>query len=524
MRNRELHHTLRDFALDAAALLEEELRAGAEIEFEVEEQPAGSKTVLYRYTPLTSKFIDARWDALRSLPSCPAASRALGTGAALYLRLQGVPGVDAEPALRELLDRLYEDATSFEFPEERFEKVYGDVERTLYEDSAAAVVLAPLPGLELEHGSVDLGEGMSLVGGKAIDAPPDAVWSDPRERAGEPYVLVVLERDIRTDMPLPTTEARIRFRRLLTALRLFKSGAVSLGPFAWSRLDHGAWQPVQLGSAGHLRGEPWLLTAKEEPELRELIDLLVQARPGGAVAWGLGRFEMGCDRQLDTEALSDYLLALRALLDGSDDTGRASLALRLAALCAEESDRRPLQRRVELAFALERFVIGGGSGDAYMDTIGSESPRELVLEVEDQLRALLRDVLCGFLDSDLKSAADDILLRSAEPFEVEARDLRRARRFAQEEAEEESAVRSPQTAEEATGHRPEATGQRPEATGHRPEATGLGSDAVSQVGPRYWPAASAVAEPEPEPELADGVTPSDDWGLDDDPESYSAPV
>jgi hypothetical protein len=68
MRNRELHHTLRDFALDAAALLEEELRAGAEIEFEVEEQPAGSKTVLYRYTPLTSKFIDARWDALRSLP------------------------------------------------------------------------------------------------------------------------------------------------------------------------------------------------------------------------------------------------------------------------------------------------------------------------------------------------------------------------------------------------------------------------------------------------------------------------
>ena len=131
-----LHHTLRDFALEAAALLEEELRAGAEIEFEVDEQPAGSKTVLYRYTPLTSKFIDARWDALRSLPSCPAASRALGTGAALYLRLQGVPGVDAEPALRELLDRLYEDATSFEFPEERFEKVYGDVERTLYEDSA----------------------------------------------------------------------------------------------------------------------------------------------------------------------------------------------------------------------------------------------------------------------------------------------------------------------------------------------------------------------------------------------------
>jgi hypothetical protein len=392
-----------------------------------------------------------------------------------------------------MLLRLYDDATSFEFPEERFEKVYGDVERTLYEDSLAATVIAPLPGLELEHGRVDLGDGLSLIGGEAIDAPPEAVWSDPRERLTEPHVLVVLERDIRTDMPLPVTEARIRFRRLLTALRLFKAGAVSLGPLAWSRADNGAWQPLLLGSAGHLRGEPWLLTANEEPELRELIDLLEGARPGGAVAWGLARFEMGCERPLDTEALSDYLLALRALLDGSDDTGRASLALRLAALCAEESDRRALQRRVELAFALERFVIGGGSGEAYMDTIGSESPRELVLEVENQLRALLRDVLCGFLDADLKSAADDILLRSAEPFEIEARDNRR---FAPERAE------------------------------------GRGQSAEAVPEPRYWPQstqvaqveAQATAETAPEEDLDDGVTPSADWGFDDDPESYSAPV
>lgn len=495
MRNRELHDTLRDFALEAAALLEEELRAGAEIEFEVNEQPAGSKTVLYRYTPLTWKFIDARWEALRALPTCDAAARALGNGAALYLRLQGVPGVDAEPALRELMNRLYADATSFEFPEERFEKVYAEVERTLYEDSVAATVIAPVPGLELEHGRVDLGDGMSLVGGEAIDAPPEAVWSDPRERSGEPYVLVVIERDIRTDIPLPVTEARIRFRRLLTALRLFKAGAVALGPLAWSRADQGAWQPAQLGSGGHLRGEPWLLTAAEEPELRELIDVLGQARTGGAIAWGLSRFEMGCERPLDTEALSDYLLALRALLDGSDDTGRASLALRLAALCAEESDRRALQRRVELAFALERFVIGGGSGEAYMDTIGSESPRELVLQVEEQLRALLRDVLCGFLDADLKSAADDILLRSAEPFEIEARDNRR---FAPERAELQR-----QSAEARVEQEPVQ---------------------------RYWPQATAVAEPapppavQPEEELDDGVTPSADWGLDDDPDSYSAPV
>jgi hypothetical protein len=539
MRNRGLHDALRDFALDSAALLEAELRAGAEIEFEVDEQPAGSKTVLYRYTPLTGKFIDERWEALRSLPSCEAAGRALGSGAALYLRLQGVPGVDAEPALRELLGRLYEDANDFNFPEERFERVYRDVELTLYEDTVAATVLAPFPGLELEHGQVDLGDGLTLISGEAIDAPPEAVWTDARERSGAPHVLCVLERDIHVDQPLPITEARIRFRRLLTAFRLLKPGAVSLGPFAWARAEVGGWQPVPLGLAGHLRGEPWLLPGAEEADVRELIEMLAHARPGGAVAWALARFEMGADRALDTEALSDYLLALKALLDGSDDTGRASLALRLAALCAEEGDRRALQRRIELAFALERFVIGGGSGDAYVETIGSDSPRELVLEVEEQLRALLRDVLFGYLEPDLKSAADDILLRSAEPFEVEARDMRRFKRSTPEPPEEpREAVAGPPAAVTA----PQEEGQVAEA----------GSDAVAQ--PVREPVQQAVLEPEPAPpaapepepasapepsepvaatqrrvepeeeDLSDGVTPSADWGFDEDPDSYSAPV
>ena len=46
--------------------------------------------------------------------------------------------------------------------------------------------------------------------------------------------------------------------------------------------------------------------------------------------------------------------------------------------------------------------------------------------MEGHLRAMLRDVLCGYLDSDLKGVADDILLETnPEPFvEIEARDLR----------------------------------------------------------------------------------------------------
>ena len=42
------------------------------------------------------------------------------------------------------------------------------------------------------------------------------------------------------------------------------------------------------------------------------------------------------------------------------------------------------------------------------------------------MRALLRDVLCGYLDADLGTVADDILLEVPEPAsgEIDARDLR----------------------------------------------------------------------------------------------------
>src|SRR5918992_3359769 len=132
---------------------------------------------------------------------------------------------------------------------------------------------------------------------------------------------------------------------------------------------------------------------------------------------------MGCERSRDAEALSDYLLALRALLDATSDAGEASLALRVAALCGEEGRRKLVQRRIEAAMALERFVMGGSLRVRHEEA----SPRELVAEVESHLRALLRDVLCGYLDANLKDVADDILLESTpEPVgEIRVRDLRK---------------------------------------------------------------------------------------------------
>jgi hypothetical protein len=493
MRNRALYGALRDFALEAAALLTDDLRAGAEVEFDVLDQAGRRGPALYQYTPRTDAFLAERWSRLRELDACARAATELGSGAALWLRVNGgganLSGQQAEPALRAMLERLYEDATSFGFPEERFERVYREVEATLYRDAQAARVVAPLRGVAIEAARIDLGDGLSLMRGESADAPAEAVW--PENGDGEPAVLCVLERDVTADDGITASEAEERFIRVVSALRLWAPGRIGLGAPGWRRTDEGPWQPLPFGGGAGAPAGDWFLPSGEEAGLREFFAAIYRAEPPQHVAWARARFEMGCERSSDAEALSDHLLGLRALLDATSDAGEASLALRVAALCAEEGRRRLVQRRVEAALALERFVMGGGP-HRWPD---GDSPTELVAEVEGHLRALLRDVLCGYLDSDLKGVADDILLETnPEPFmDIEARDLR-----------VEVAATPPEPPEPEPEPRFE-----PEAP-PKPAANDSNEDTAEM---------EAVSV---QPQL-EGVTQSADWGFED-PEDFSAPV
>jgi hypothetical protein len=95
-----------------------------------------------------------------------------------------------------------------------------------------------------------------------------------------------------------------------------------------------------------------------------------------------------------------------------DEAGQPTLGRRLAALCAEEANRGLLMSRVDAALNLELALIAGVPLDAWTPPAGIRSGRELIGEIEEHLRALLRDVVCGYLKPELASTADEILLRS----------------------------------------------------------------------------------------------------------------
>ena len=429
MRNLTLHGLLEAFTTDAGMRLGLAASEGDEIPFEVVQSDGGrsGRSPLYCYRPLTSDFIRARLGLLVALPTYAPVARALeGVGGLeLYLRARGrKPSASAarelaDEVLRDFLSRVFEERTEFAFDTTRFETAYEELERTIYEGRCVTEVVATLLGIDLDPNTNELaiGEGLSIVRCSALSGAPDELATQEQP----PLLMVLRVAHDRLQQP-SITFARTRFRRVLTALRLFEKGGYAIGPIGYSRIDDGVWSPVPLGTSGR----PRLLTLvprDSEDELRGFCNLMARRLPGagkrggdnsgaGEVAWALSRFEMGCERLVPFEALTDYLLALRALLE-PEGPGSGRLAQRLSMICAAPDQRPGLAERTAHAISLERAVIAGlAPADTGVDA--------LVDEMAEHLRAILRDVLCGHLNGDVRSIADDLLAEAAEAAEAAA--------------------------------------------------------------------------------------------------------
>ena len=243
------------------------------------------------------------------------------------------------------LSRVFEDSTDFALSPERLDRAYREVESALYDGRTETVVIAPLLGFEIASPELALGEGLTLVQGDAFpeDAPADALWAPGAQR---PHLLVVVRWEAAAGDTTPVAHARVRLRRLLTALRLYDGASVGFGPLAWTRTGGSPWQPFALGALGRRGEEPIAIAAHQEDELRAFCSLIVRRTPrSGELAWALRRYEMSCERAIPGEALTDVLLALRALIE-PEGPASGRLAGRLGALCALPDDRAALTARV----------------------------------------------------------------------------------------------------------------------------------------------------------------------------------
>jgi hypothetical protein len=408
MHNRALHDTLAAFVEEAAWQLAEEVAAGAEVPFELIEQGRASAP-LYCYRPLTDRFIAEHLGMLERLPSYPAARKGLETlpnlGAYLIARGRRAPAGDrraqGDAALEAFITALWGDATDFVYDRERFDQIYNELEEAVYDGCSLSVVLAPVEGLVIDGEEVALGDGLALVRGSTL-------LNTPTDLHGDDYATIaVLHLESAPGESPALEQAGRRLRRLQTALRLWDDAEPSLAPVAWARTDGGPWMSVPLATGLRRMTGDCLLAPEEEDPLRAFCALIARRTPrAGELAWALRRFELGCERSSPWEAISDWLLSARALL-GDDDR----MCDRLAAICAAPEDREALAHRLRNTVALERAAVTGR-----LDT-GLEDHVE---ELGSNLRAILRDVLCGHLDPALRTLADGILASDEQPAEPTA--------------------------------------------------------------------------------------------------------
>lgn len=418
MRSRQLEASLADFAEQAAARLHGEVVAGQEVPFELDSRSSRGRGAapLYCYRPLTNVFIAERFSQLRRLPAYGQAVALLDAydGLDRYLLSRGADGwggrskgARADHALLMLLNDIFEEQTDFDLCPQRLERALGRLDDSTLASAGEVTLIATLHGLTIASQELALARGLLLAHPHALQgAPGDALAASDGSLDGDGHLLVVHTAEA-LDVRAALAQSGAVVRELLRALRLYGDGRIALGALAWTRVGSGSWSTIALGRGGRPHGM-LVVTAEQEDELRAFCSLVSRRAPhANEIAWALERFEMGCERASEYQAISDNLLALRALLGGPsqlepDGAPDGVLAGRLAALCATPGQRAALAERTLAAIALEREAIAGTA-------VERSGGLALARGLADHLRALLRDVICGHLPSDLVSLADELL-------------------------------------------------------------------------------------------------------------------
>jgi hypothetical protein len=299
-----LEDALRRLAVEAADLFDELLASGAELPFDLEAtERDDSPLPMYSYAPLTGQFIGDHAAELRRLEA-----------------FVEVREMTSEEVAIGFLTGLWEGRTEFEVAGDRLKGAIDGVLTSLGgseeggDATPAGEIIVPLVGFRMPTDEITI-DGVRIVKAESVgDAPLDAVDATRQGRGGKPGFLAVVSS--RFANLAPAAAVADDLQRTLRTLRLFRPGAVGLGAHGWARRA-GGWERFSTG-AGRVRNGGYRLTGNEVGELEEFSHSLTERGARlPSLAWATSRYDLGAERASLIEALSDYLLALRGLLEGA---------------------------------------------------------------------------------------------------------------------------------------------------------------------------------------------------------------
>lgn len=411
MRDKILEESLKRLAAETSTRFSALVATGDEIPFDVAEND-GESSHFYRYVPLTSGYVESRFDEVRSLPAYgPAQGAVVAAGvAATFLESKGLavpadPAARADEMIRVFISELWEGASEFSLNLSRIETILAAIEVDSRDIREADVLIVPLNGFEMTLDDVEFRNGARIVRAGSIEAPVEAVSSEGTDRnAWQPACLATVPLGSGPESP---REALGRIADLVMALRLAKDGCVGMGPHAFAPVGDGAWRKIETG-ANPARSGTYLMLESDTDLTDELLGLIGRGAINSAgMGFAIRRFCFGLERSGPIEAISDHLLAIKAAVSG-ETVIETPPAVRAAALIGEFDDgsEGDVRNRMEAAFELEAALIAGGS----VTSVRGESATYLAAWVEDSVRGMIRRALLGEFGSDLNVTAEEILI------------------------------------------------------------------------------------------------------------------
>lgn len=346
IRNAGLFSALRRFLLDAFALLADDRAAGADLSFSVEEHhKVRDDKPFYEYRPMTERFVRERFERIWELPAADDAAWTVTSDPACtnFLRAGRADGVAdltlvaRSELLGPMLITMAEASPTFELDEPVLLEHYLRFERTLYATARRYVAVAPLWGVRLLYGDLELAPGVTM---RAVDPEwfrlewPEAAqldWGDQAQN-GLPTTVLQLERQVSGDEDEHAIDPLRAIVDVTSAVRALAGGSITAGPLVLERFDWRALapKPVPAVAARRCGSIPSRIDATVAAALPTALRRLSND-PDGTLARAVERYQFA--------ATAHGMSALRSVFDMlveiyASEREVGSAALRMAVVLA----------------------------------------------------------------------------------------------------------------------------------------------------------------------------------------------
>jgi Apea-like HEPN len=319
--------------------------------------------------------------------------------------------VEADDCLRSLLIELLYDQDRLDFQESKLIRIYERIENYFYTDTLTYRYYCLLQGFDMEAERIEISPGLSIRRtSKEEKEKMLSLFSDSSYRQIQfsyDYTLeLILELpkyigDVSINVSSegsPSEIVRKRFDEVCSALRLYKCGAVGYSFISRTNIS---WEPHaristhRFTTQEHFFGPRYVLSGDEARGFPQFWQWFEKINRKKRIDLALRRFNFGYERKTAEDKLIDYMIGFEALLLNESFELAYKLALRGAALLAQNSgERQQIYVELKAAYSKRSDIVHGNPINETI-TVGNEIVQfgVFISRVEEHLRRTIKEFL-----------------------------------------------------------------------------------------------------------------------------------